>query len=452
MAATEAFGFVDWLIMLGLPAFIEAVWDVKHDHTELAKIFGTDAADALNVYLLLLVTGARLLFINWLCQVWASSIGAGWMTAVGSGWGEVPSCGRSYAFWPWSKPLVGDSLSELVGFGAVGFLVIKCMMPVDVLEQRDMLQQTCVLVLASRMWFEGTLCRGWSEINGNVLVLGWLCCPPAVGVVWFAGRDRQLLVLKIGGALMLVIAPGLLMLMCSHLRSCCWNGCSCFWNPAPVLMMRKRFPASYSGLNNHCWSCCVVLNRSWLFAAKAPFLGRMVLDLVLVPFLLFNAAAELPTDSYYVRMLSLMNISVLLAVLVWNNVVCCCCNYIATLDSAGFQFNFEYVLGFPVGMELGPHSAGILDELLILVIWPLALLDGEKGIFGGARSISWASAGLLCSVCSCWPRRLLDVVPGVGRLIAEPGANGFLMCTGRLAVAGSVTLWKLCLITELPDS
>ncbi|GMH28234.1 hypothetical protein Nepgr_030077 [Nepenthes gracilis] len=32
---------------------------------------------------------------------------------------------------------------------------------------------------------------------------------------------------------------------------------------------------------------------------------------------------------------------------------CCCCNYIATLDSAGLQLNFESVQGFPVGMELG---------------------------------------------------------------------------------------------------
>ncbi|GMH19805.1 hypothetical protein Nepgr_021646 [Nepenthes gracilis] len=30
-----------------------------------------------------------------------------------------------------------------------------------------------------------------------------------------------------------------------------------------------------------------------------------------------------------------------------------------------------------------------------------SLLDVEKGISGVARSISWASAGLLCSGCSC---------------------------------------------------
>ncbi|GMH21217.1 hypothetical protein Nepgr_023059 [Nepenthes gracilis] len=35
---------------------------------------------------------------------------------------------------------------------------------------------------------------------------------------------------------------------------------------------------------------------------------------------------------------------------------------------------------------------------------PDSLPDVEKGFCGIARSISWTSAGLLCSICSCWPR------------------------------------------------
>ncbi|GMH31709.1 hypothetical protein Nepgr_033553 [Nepenthes gracilis] len=126
---------------------------------------------------------------------------------------------------------------------------------------------------------------------------------------------------------------------------------------------------------------------------------------------------------------------------------CYCCNYIATLDSAGLQFYFESVLGFPIGMELGRHSADLSHGLQpvcfalmnMFLKWMLtdAELDDNSKIEGLKISCCMADDGI-----GLLP--LLDFVPGLGGLIAEPGAVGFLgtLATGFLRlllydVAGS---------------
>ncbi|GMH00787.1 hypothetical protein Nepgr_002626 [Nepenthes gracilis] len=65
--------------------------------------------------------------------------------------------------------------------------------------------------------------------------------------------------------------------------------------------------------------------------ARAIFIADGMMDGCFVLFLIFNAITELPIDSYYVRMLSLMNISVLLVGLNFSHVLAgchlCCWNH-----------------------------------------------------------------------------------------------------------------------------
>ncbi|GMH29914.1 hypothetical protein Nepgr_031757 [Nepenthes gracilis] len=112
-------------------------------------------------------------------------------------------------------------------------------------------------------------------------------------------------------------------------------------------------------------------------------------------------------------------------------------------ECAGSQFNFESVLGLPLGMELGPQSSGILDLMLKNSSCRICLA-------GSAEYVSSVDLVLnlmqIADLLMLWVVRLrlstgageqqhmLDFVPGVGGLIAEPDADGLLcsLATGFL--------------------